>query len=146
LLAGGARADRKARGRHRHHRRACRAARVRDRLGPLPGLTTPVSRNKDAAVPARTVLPLPARSAFAGRALPSEVARAMGRAGLGHGDPGDAAQLQRHFEPVPRGWPVAALTRTVDAGIDDAGAAQWLRADPAWIRPDINGARLFAAG
>lgn len=52
--------------------------------------------------------------------------------------------MQRHFALLPRSWPVAALTRLADA--DDAAGAQWLRADPAWIRPDINGARLFAAG
>jgi surface polysaccharide O-acyltransferase-like enzyme len=34
----------------------------------------------------------------------------------------------------------------VDARDADAGGVQWLRADPAWIRPDINGARLFASG
>ena len=102
--------------------------------------------NKDAAVPARTVLLLPARSAFAGRVLPRAVARALGCAEVAHGDAGEAAQLQRHFELAPRGWPVAALTRAVDTDAADAGGAQWLRADPAWIRPDINGARLFAAG
>jgi hypothetical protein len=87
---------------------------------------------------------LPARAAFAGQALPQDLARALGRADLVQGAAGDTAQLQRHFALLPRGWPVAALTRAADA--NDAAGAQWLRADPAWVRPDINGARLFAAG
>ena len=49
-----------------------------------------------------------------------------------------------HFDMLPRGWPVAAVTRQRDAG--DAAQAAWLRADPAYIRPDINGARLLAHG
>lgn len=39
---------------------------------------------------------------------------------------------------------VAALTRQKDVG--DAGDALWLRADPAWIRADLNSARMFAHG
>jgi hypothetical protein len=39
---------------------------------------------------------------------------------------------------------VAAVTRQRDAG--DAAASAWLRADPAYVRPDINGARLLAYG
>ena len=91
-----------------------------------------------------TVLLLPPRAKLAGHPLPPEVARALGRADLLQGEAGGTAQLRRHFDLIPRGWPVAALTRAIDAG--DAGGTQWLRADPAWIRPDINGARLFAVG
>lgn len=95
---------------------------------------------------ARATLLLPARSRFAGRALPEGVARALGR---GDRTPvageGEAAQLQRHFDLLPRGLPVAALTRRMDAGDHDP-AASWLRADPAYVRPDINGARLLAIG
>ena len=95
--------------------------------------------------PAATTLLLPARERLAGQALPEAFARALGRADPAPaGDPGTRAQLLRHFELLPRGWPVAALTRSQDA--NDADSAQWLRADPAWVRPDINGARLFAAG
>src|SRR3546814_8075493 len=39
---------------------------------------------------------------------------------------------------------MAALTRQMDAG--DAAGAAWLRADPSYVRPDINGARLLAIG
>lgn len=91
-----------------------------------------------------SVLLLPPRAKLAGPALPPDIARALGRADFLQGQAGDAAQLQRHFDLAPRGWPVAALTRAIDAG--DAAGTQWLRADPAWIRPDINGARLFAVG
>ena len=94
--------------------------------------------------PARATLLLPARSALAGVDLPSEVAAALGRADAIQGDAGERAQLRRHFVAEPARWPVAARARAVDAS--DAGSAQWLRADPAWIRPDINGARLFAVG
>lgn len=48
------------------------------------------------------------------------------------------------FDILPRGWPVAAVTRQRDAG--DATLGAWLRADPAHVRPDINGARLLAYG
>ena len=88
---------------------------------------------------------LPARTRFAGLRVPDAVARMLGRADcMPAGGPGERAQLLRHFELLPRGWPVAALTRNLDAG--DAAPAAWLRADPAWVRPDINGARLMACG
>ena len=96
------------------------------------------------AMPASTTLLLPARATFAGYDFPRDVALALGRSDAVAADPGDAAQLQRHFALASRAWPVAALTRAVDGS--DAGDAKWLRADPAWIRPDINGARLFAVG
>ena len=77
---------------------------------------------------------LPARTRLHGQGLPVAVARAVGRAdALPPAEPGARAQLQRHFDLLPRGWPVAALTRSVDA--NDADSAQWLRADPAWVRP-----------
>src|SRR5690606_26275060 len=69
---------------------------------------------------------------------------ALGQADQGAGAAGEQAQLQRHFELLPRGWPVAALSRMRDAGSDVQ--ASWLRADPAYVRPDINGARLLACG
>ena len=95
-------------------------------------------------MPTATLL-LPARTRFAGLRLPDAVARALGRADrMATGEPGERAQLLRHFDLLPRGWPVAALTRNLDVG--DAAPAAWLRADPAWVRPDINGARLMACG
>jgi hypothetical protein len=42
------------------------------------------------------------------------------------------------------GIPAAALTREHLLG--DAGDASWLSADPAWIQPDLSGARLLACG
>lgn len=48
------------------------------------------------------------------------------------------------FFPAPDGLAVAALTREWAAG--DAGTACWLRADPAWVQPEMNGARLLACG
>jgi hypothetical protein len=88
---------------------------------------------------------LPARTRFAGQSLPDSLARVLGRADrMPAGEPGERAQLLRHFELLPRGWPVAALTRNLDVG--DAAPAGWIRADPAWVRPDINGARLMACG
>jgi len=95
-------------------------------------------------LPIATLL-LPARTRFEGLRLPDVVARALGRADrMPPGEPGERAQLLRHFELLPRSWPVAALTRDLDAG--DAATSAWLRADPAWVRPDINGARLMACG
>jgi hypothetical protein len=95
-------------------------------------------------LPIATLL-LPARTRFAGLRLPDAIARMLGRAErMPAGEPGERAQLLRHFDLLPRGWPVAALTRDLDAA--DAAPAGWLRADPAWVRPDINGARLMACG
>lgn len=42
------------------------------------------------------------------------------------------------------GMPAAALTREHLCG--DAGDANWLSADPAWVQPDLSGARLMACG
>jgi hypothetical protein len=96
-------------------------------------------------MPAAVTLLLPERARLAGGSLAPPVARAFGRADAVPGDePGRRAQLQRHFRLLPCGWPVAALTRSVDAA--DAAGPRWLRADPAWVRPEINGARLFAVG
>lgn len=75
---------------------------------------------------------------------------AAGLARLGKGRrlepavPGRRAQLQRCYRIEPPGWPVAALSRQADVG--DAGSAAWLRADPAYLRPDMAGARLMAEG
>ncbi|HVK53084.1 MAG TPA: phosphoglycerate mutase [Pseudoxanthomonas sp.] len=76
--------------------------------------------------------------------MPVEVARALGRADRGQDQAGEQAQLRRYFQLVPDHWPVAALTRQLDAG-DSAGSA-WVRADPARISPDMTGARLLAHG
>lgn len=59
-------------------------------------------------------------------------------------DPGSAARLARAFEIRPRGLPVAALTRELEAG--DALGFTWLRADPGSLRPDMASARLLACG
>jgi hypothetical protein len=77
--------------------------------------------------------------------LPRPLATVVARADrLADGEAGRQAQLQRHFQVMPQGWPVAALTRQSDVG--DSAQAAWLRADPAWVRPDINGARMLACG
>ena len=94
----------------------------------------------------RLTLLLPASTRFAGVSLPKELARALGRADRVEHEAGDDAQLARHFTLLPNHWAPAALTRVVDGGIEDAQLSGWLRADPAYIRPDINGARLLATG
>ena len=92
---------------------------------------------------AKATLLLPARSRFPAGTLPPRVAAALGRAEVMHGDAGEAAQLRRHFRIQPPQWSVAAITRQVDAG--DAGNGLWLRADPASVSPDMQGARLMAS-
>lgn len=89
---------------------------------------------------------LPPVPRFEGVALPPVLAKALGRADRARFEAGEQAQLARHFELLPRGWPAAALTRLLDAGENDARHGGWLRADPAHIRPDINGARLLGVG
>lgn len=77
--------------------------------------------------------------------MPAAIAHALGRGDRAPTrETGDRAQLLRHFDLLPRGWPVAALTRQLDA--DDAYLSAWVRADPVYVRPDINGARLLAHG
>ncbi|MET4727760.1 hypothetical protein ABIE09_001564 [Lysobacter enzymogenes] len=89
----------------------------------------------------RVDLLLPARERFGGQRLGEELARRLGRADRTV----EAADFAaRAFDILPRGWPVAAATRQRDAG--DAAHGAWLRADPVYVRPDINGARLLAYG
>jgi hypothetical protein len=88
---------------------------------------------------------LPAWSAFGRQALANDIARMLGRADrLPLADPGRRAQRERYIETLPKRWAPAAVSRQRDAG--DAAGAAWLRADPAYVRPDINGARLLAYG
>ncbi len=93
----------------------------------------------------RATLLLPAAARFGKQGLNEVAARALGRADrIKHEGDGQRAQLLRHFNLVPNHWPIAALTRQADAG--DAALSAWLRADPAYVQPDINGARLRACG
>jgi hypothetical protein len=98
---------------------------------------------------ATITLLLPERTRLPG-SLPAAIGRVLARADRSSGEPGARAQLRRHFRLVPDHWPVAALTRLVDAGgSGGAGghdADTWLRADPAYVAPDINGARLLGWG
>lgn len=59
-------------------------------------------------------------------------------------EPGASARWERQFQVLPRGLPVAALTRQLDAG--DAMHFTWLRADPGYVRPDMATVRLMAFG
>lgn len=98
----------------------------------------------EATAPTLTLL-LPERRRFAGQPLGDEAGRWLARADrAADAAAGETAQLQRHFDLLPRGWPVAAITRALDA--DDAHLHQWLRADPAHVRPDMAGARVLAIG
>lgn len=94
---------------------------------------------------ARATLLLPAAARFGKQGLHDISARAFGRADrIKHDGDGRRSQLLRQFTLVPTHWPIAALTRQLDAG--DAALSAWLRADPAYVQPDINGARLLACG
>lgn len=88
---------------------------------------------------------LPAAARLGRQRLSVAVAARLGRGRqLTGGAPGRRAQLLRHFPLAGEGWPIAALSRQAEAG--DAAGAAWLRADPVWLRPDINGVRLMAHG
>ena len=93
---------------------------------------------------ASATLLLPARSRFAGRALPGAFAKALAQADRQSGGAGEREQLRRHFQLIPDHWPVAALTRQLDAG--DAAQSSWLRVDPAHVAPDMGGARMLSHG
>lgn len=93
----------------------------------------------------RTTFLLPAWSVFGRQPLSPALAKMFGRAdALAPAESGRDAQLLRHFVSMPARWAPAAMTRQIDAG--DAAGAAWLRADPAHVRPDINGARLLGIG
>ena len=62
---------------------------------------------------------------------------------LDDGPRGYLAGLTAWFD-APQPLPAGALTRELAAG--DAGDALWLCADPAWVEPDMSGARLLACG
>ena len=70
--------------------------------------------------------------------MPPRIAQALGRA-------------DRTDSPAT-GWmdvPASAALSRLGEGDMEADAVRehrWLRAEPAWIRPDINGARLVAVG
>lgn len=97
----------------------------------------------------RVIFLLPAWSVFGRQGLSPDLAKALGRADvLARGEPGSEpgaeAQAKRHFMITPTHWAPAALTRQADVG--DAAGAAWLRADPAHVRPEMNGARLLGIG
>lgn len=93
----------------------------------------------------RALFLLPAWAVFGRQSLLPEIAKAFGRADSTRPvTAGSDAQLQRHFAAMPARWAPAALTRQADAA--DAAGSAWLRADPAHVRPDINGARLLGIG
>jgi hypothetical protein len=62
---------------------------------------------------------------------------------LDDGPHGYLAGLAAWFDS-PQPLAAGALTRELAAS--DAGVALWLCADPAWVEPDMNGARLLACG
>ncbi len=85
------------------------------------------------------------RRRFAGQKLGVIVAKVMGQADkLPVLNSGEQAQLERHVSILPRRWTMAALTRQFDA--KDAEYYSWLRADPAYVRPEMGVVRLLACG
>lgn len=95
---------------------------------------------------ARLTLLLPPVAKFAGLALPGPLGKALARADRRREAAGEQAQVLRHFILLPNRLAEAALSRVADAGMAGTQGAAWLRADPAHIRPDINGARLLGIG
>lgn len=87
---------------------------------------------------------LPEGARFGAQRLSTPVASMLGRGDASVAAAGRRAQLRRHFLLPPAAWPMAALSRQLDA--DDAADAVWLRADPVYLRPDSNGVRLLAHG
>lgn len=96
--------------------------------------------------PAHITFLLPRAKVFGAQRWDAALMKRLGRGDASNVPAGRMAQLARHFE-LPGDaahWPLAALSRQAQAG--DAGAALWLRADPAWMVVDINGVRLLAVG
>ena len=85
---------------------------------------------------------LPARQSFApGHPLLERLRRADR---LSDGAAGYLGGLGECFAGVDASVPAAAITREFLVG--DAADTLWLSADPAWVRPDMTGARLLACG
>ncbi|MEO8778937.1 MAG: phosphoglycerate mutase [Rhodanobacter sp.] len=85
---------------------------------------------------------LPARQSFApGHPLLDRLQRADR---LGDGATGYLGGLGEYFAGVDASLPAAAITREFLVG--DAADTLWLSADPAWVQPDMTGARLLACG
>ncbi len=63
---------------------------------------------------------------------------------LSDGPSGYLDGLGEYFAGVDQRLPAAAITREFLAG--DAADTVWLSADPAWVQPDLTGARLLACG
>jgi hypothetical protein len=63
---------------------------------------------------------------------------------LENGAQGYLDGLAGYFDAGIAPLPAAALTRELLVG--DAGDTTWLCADPAWVQPDMSGARLLACG
>lgn len=95
----------------------------------------------DASRALTLLLPAPGRLADA--AAP-DARKVLARGDQSQGLAGQPAQLQRCFDILPRGLPVAALTRNLDVG--DAAHSTWLRADPAHVQADMGAGRLMACG
>lgn len=93
------------------------------------------------AARASVTLLLPGRDRLAGQRVPADLGRWLARGDRGTFEGPVAARL---FDVLPRGWPAAAVARMRDTG--DAAGACWLRTDPAYVRAEINGARLLAHG
>ena len=84
---------------------------------------------------------LPSLARFAAK---HPLRRMLARADQASSGPvGYLAGLSAWFD-APQPFPAGALTRELAAG--DAGDAVWMCADPAWVEPDLNGARLLACG
>jgi hypothetical protein len=97
------------------------------------------------AVARGLTLLLPPRARMEPPSAPlDELRRVLARADVETHDSGETAQLLRHFDLLPRGIPVAALTRQLD--LRDAELGTWLRADPAHVRADMGAGRLLACG
>ena len=95
--------------------------------------------------PPATTLLLPAREALQGDPFAAPMlARIFARADRTSVEAGDEVQIQRHFDLLPRGLPIAAITRDFDCA--DAAQHSWLRADPAHVRADMGAGRLLACG
>lgn len=96
--------------------------------------------------PTGCILLLPARGSLRGElaAAPSLLRVLSLGDRIEPGEPGDRGQLCRVFDVVPERFAEAAVTRQMDVG--DAGELVWLRADPAFVQPEMNGVRLMAVG
>ena len=95
--------------------------------------------------PRKRILLLPERRFFNGQPFSPAFGKCAAKLQRARSaEPGETAQLRRHFRCIPDAWPMAAICRQHEAR--DAYDQTWLRAEPLFLQAEMRGARVMACG